>query len=112
MTVIEIIKKNEKLSSVKVSGHTGYNVSNLDIVCSAISSVIQTAGLGLKKYLGKKVKIVEDSRKPMYEITLEDLSEQEYSIAEIILETAILGLKDIASGYSKIIKVEEKSNVN
>lgn len=38
-----LYKKQEKnIISIRVSGHANYNVSGKDIVCAAVSSVVQT----------------------------------------------------------------------
>ena len=43
MTVIRIGKKNGKIVSVECDGHTGYGVEGEDVVCAALSSIVQTA---------------------------------------------------------------------
>ena len=47
MTAIIVEKANGKILSVEASGHTGYAESGEDIVCAALSAIIQTAALGL-----------------------------------------------------------------
>ena len=43
MTDVKITKKDGSIVSVVCDGHTGYGVEGEDIVCAALSSVVQTA---------------------------------------------------------------------
>lgn len=45
-------KHNGSIVSVECDGHTGYGVEGEDIVCSALSSIVQTAALGLMQVAG------------------------------------------------------------
>jgi len=44
MTKVRIQKHNGSIVSVECDGHTGYGVEGEDIVCSALSSIVQTQG--------------------------------------------------------------------
>ena len=47
MTKVTIVKKNFKIFSVECDGHTNYGEKGEDIVCASLSSIVQTAVLGL-----------------------------------------------------------------
>ena len=47
MTDITITRKDNSIVEVSASGHTGYGVSGEDIVCAGVSTLIQSALLGL-----------------------------------------------------------------
>ncbi|MBQ7307336.1 MAG: ribosomal-processing cysteine protease Prp, partial [Clostridia bacterium] len=105
-------KKNDKLKGIKVSGHTGFGEYGSDILCASISSIVQTAGLGLRELVSQKISMKIDPKIPLFEIILPDtLLTQQYLQAELILDTCILGLKDLQSGYPKNIKLEVKNDV-
>lgn len=111
MTTIKVRKNKGKFVSVEVSGHSDYSYAGNDIVCSAVSSVIQTAGLGLTQLVSKSIVVEINEKKPSYRILIKDnLSESEYSKADLILSTAILGLNDIALEYPKNLKMEVTNN--
>ena len=55
MTSITFFRKNGLFVAVEALGHTGYAEEGEDIVCSAVSSIIQTAVLGLMQAAGIKV---------------------------------------------------------
>ena len=107
MTIVKVKKQNSSIIQVECSGHSGYASEGEDIVCSAISSIVQTAGMGLRMYL--KLNVIEDidEKKGFYKISIpENLNSKDRHDADVILETMFLGLKDIESGYSKNLKVE------
>ena len=47
MTRVIIIKKNNEICEVECDGHTNYGEKGEDIVCASLSSIVQTAVLGL-----------------------------------------------------------------
>lgn len=107
MTKVKIIKKNNNIVCVEAIGHTNYKMSGEDIVCSALSSIIQTASLGLLTVVGVKAEIIRDDKKAYYKITLPNsLSKQEKHDANIVLNTMLAGVKDLVSGYSNFIELE------
>ena len=52
MTTVRFLRRGDKLSGVTCKGHTGYAEEGEDIVCAAVSSVVQTAVLGLMQLVG------------------------------------------------------------
>lgn len=112
MTTIKIFKTNGKLYGLSACGHTGFEEYGNDILCASISSIIQTAGLGIRELVTKDVNLICKEEPPKFEIILpKNLSESKYLQAELILNTCILGLLDLQSGYPKNIKVEVKNDV-
>lgn len=106
MTVITVKRRGGNIVSVNANGHTGYGAEGEDIVCAALSAVIQTAGLGLLHV----AKIPADIRteEGAYSITMPDKTDKSMMMrAESILETMMLGLKDLESGYPEYIKIKE-----
>ena len=47
MTKVVILKRNNKIFEVECDGHTNYGEKGEDIVCASLSSIVQTAVLGL-----------------------------------------------------------------
>ena len=52
MTTVRFTRKDGMLTGVTCTGHTGYAEQGEDIVCAAVSSVVQTAVLGLMQLVG------------------------------------------------------------
>ena len=49
MTVITVLKKHGRLVGFEAKGHSGYAEAGEDIVCAAVSAVMQTAVIGILK---------------------------------------------------------------
>lgn len=107
MTTVEIVRRNRHIESVVSDGHTDYGEEGEDIVCAALSSVIQTAALGLFRVAGiKDVAIDRNDKQARFAIRLGDLDEKDRAAADLILDTMLCGIADLHEGFSKFIKLE------
>ena len=108
MVTIKLVKKNGSIHSLEADGHCGYGVKGEDIVCAGVSSIMQTALLGLLQVAGIPVDFVVDDEKGYLKFTLPDnLSDKERHDAEVILSTMWLGISDLREGFSDFIELEE-----
>ncbi len=110
MINIKIIKKNSNLVDIEITGHSGYAESGKDIVCSAVSSIAQTLIIGLKQVLKLPAKCEIDEDIPLLSVSLNGLSQGEIKLAQTLMKTASLGLKEVRDGHAKYIKIKEISN--
>ena len=107
MTKVCIKKKGGKIVSVTCDGHTGYGCEGEDIVCAALSSIVQTAVLGLMGVAGINVKLTRDDKAGYLQADLPaELGERERHDADVILETMCMGIADLYEGYSDYIEWE------
>ncbi len=108
MTNIKITKNKEgKISKVVCDGHTNYGVSGEDIVCSAISSIVQTAVLGILCVVGVNLNLVRDEEKGFLSFEVpSNLTKEESHDIEVILSTMVCGISDLRQGYSDFIELE------
>ena len=95
------------ISCFDVSGHAGYAEPGKDIVCAAVSAVVQAAVLGLTDVIGLNVKYRQKNGNARC-IIPKRLNIEQREKAEIVLKTMVFGLKSIQSGYSEYISVLEK----
>ena len=109
MTTIIIKRQQNKIVQVECKGHSGYAAEGEDIVCAGISAITQTALLGLKDVAKVKVTYQLDEKTGylMFKI-VEDLDEMKRRECDAILETMLVGIKDMQDGFSKYITVEDK----
>ena len=109
MTKVTVTKVNNKIVSVECDGHTNYGVSGEDIVCSALSSIVQTAVLGVVAVAVVNAKVVRDERRGylLLEIPKSISSDQSHDV-EVILNTMLCGVSDLREGYSDFIELEVK----
>jgi len=109
MTIVKIKKRGNSIKSVQTMGHTGYAASGEDIVCAAVSSVIQTALLGLLQVAGINVLYERDDEDGYLMIELpDDITDQQAHDADVILSTMYMGIADLVESYSDYIKLEVK----
>lgn len=107
MTDIKIIKDANRVVRVECSGHTGYGEEGEDIVCAALSSLVQTALLGLLAVAKIKVDYHRDDKEGKLIFGLpENLSEGKKHDAAIILDTMLCGICDLREGFSDFINLE------
>jgi uncharacterized protein YsxB (DUF464 family) len=90
-------------------GHTKAAEKGEDIVCAGLSSVVQTALLGLMQVAGIQARFTRDDEEGILIVKLPDILEAgERHDADMILETMLCGVSDLADGFSKYIKLEVK----
>ena len=107
MTDVTITRKNNHIVSVYASGHTGYGEQGEDIVCAGISTLIQSALLGLLQVAQINVKYTVDEKRGSLRFTLpENLTDGERHDADVILNTMLCGLNDFYTEYSDYINLE------
>ncbi|MBQ3047580.1 MAG: ribosomal-processing cysteine protease Prp [Clostridia bacterium] len=108
MTNIKVTRNNNgQITKVVCDGHTNYGVSGEDIVCSALSSIVQTAVLGVLTvaFVDAKLKRNEDRGYLEFEIP-EGISEEQRHDVDVILNTMLCGISDLREGYSDFIELE------
>lgn len=91
------------IQGFKVKGHAGFANPGKDIVCSAVSAIVYTALGGLDELAGFK-NFTEKNGSIICFIP-EDLSAEQRTITNIILETMIIGLRQIEADYDEYIRV-------
>lgn len=112
MTNIKIFKNDGNIVCVQCLGHTGYKESGEDIVCAGVSSLVQTAVLGLLSVAKINVDLSRDDEAGYLKVKLPSvITEDENHDAQIILLTMLCGLSDLRESYSDYISLEVIENV-
>lgn len=108
MINIEIYNdKNNNIVKYKVYGHSGYAEQGKDIVCAAVSSICQSALLGIIEVL--KINAFFKTGEAYIECTLpNDIDKEDMEKASIILKTMLISLKQLQSQYRKHIQIVER----
>ena len=113
MTEVMFYKDGNNIVKVTCSGHTGYADYGSDIVCSALSSIVQSTALGLTQVVGVHLTIERNDKKGKYCMELpNNIGVEAMAKCQILLSTLLLSVKDLAEGYSEFIKLEERDYVN
>lgn len=94
------------IAELRVTGHANFAEHGEDIVCAGVSALVVSALIGLKRVAGHP----HDGRATagqMYCKLKPGGTPESVTKAQAILETTLLGLKDIAKDYHKFIRVQE-----
>ena len=109
MTTVVVRTESGKIRSVECDGHTGYGEEGEDIVCAALSSIVQTALLGLFGVAEINVQVTRSDADGYLKMVLpQNLDSIQADRAEVILRTMLLGIRDLHEGYSDFIELEVK----
>ena len=108
--MIDILVSRDSRGNIcrlKVEGHSGFDVAGQDIVCSAVSALVQTAAIGLTDVV--KVEPLYNQKSGLVDLTIPSgLDDDKFKGVGIVLETIFLGLKSIELGYSEYIRIRER----
>lgn len=103
MINISIKQKDKLIYLIEVKGHANYAEEGYDIICASVSSIVQTAVLGLVKVLFEKIEYTVEERDGYLKCKLDNPNDK----TEIILQTMKEGLKDIESQFPQYMKLME-----
>jgi len=106
MTKVTIIRQKKSIASVVCDGHTGYGVCGEDIVCASLSSIVQTALLGLMQVCGISVDYDRDDKNGYLSFSIGQLDTTLRQKADIVLDTMLCGLVDLYESYSDFIELQ------
>ena len=110
MTKVTVSKKNDKIFEVECDGHTNYGEKGEDIVCASLSSIVQTAVLGLLMIVMIELDMERDDEQGYLKFTLpEKLDETQEIQAAAILDTMLCGISDLYESFSDYIELEVKN---
>lgn len=109
MTVVTVCRSCGEIISIESKGHSGYAKHGNDIVCAAVSALMQALLVGVQEIRGKQSECNF--------IEYDSFFKLEWSvgiIAEIKLlsETIALSLKRIADAYPRNLKFTEVQVIN
>jgi uncharacterized protein YsxB (DUF464 family) len=107
MTEVQVRRAPDgTIQEIRVSGHTGYAEAGEDIVCAGISALVVTALIGLKR-VAQHPHEGKAASGYMYCKLKPGGTPESAAKAQVILETTVLGLRDIARDYHQYVRVTE-----
>ena len=110
MINVIVIKEKQTIKTIEATGHSGYAEEGSDIVCSAVSVLMETLANGLTEVVKAKAKVIVDENIPHLSVTLTEEDEEKCKYAQVLMQSTLLGIKGVANGFSKFIKIKEKQN--
>ena len=109
MTTVTFFYENDKVVKVSACGHSGNAESGKDIVCAAVSTLVQTAYLAIAD-ITPDVVYKRDDDNAEFEFSVKADCSVRHDV-DVILRALTVGLNDLEHGYPKHIKTEVKRNV-
>ncbi len=109
MTTVTFFCENDRIVKVTASGHCGQAESGKDIVCAAVSTLVQTAYLAIAD-ISPSVEYKRNDDRAEFEFSVKADCERRHDV-DVILRALTVGLNDLERGYPKFIKTEVKRNV-
>ena len=107
MVNVKFSTQQGKFVGVECIGHCDYVEDGEDIVCAALSSVVQTAVLGLMSVVGINIGYETNAETGYLKAILpKTLSKSDAHDADVILRTAYLGVSDLHETFSDYISLE------
>ena len=110
ITVNILMTSKDEIKGLKVNGHADFSEHGSDIVCSAVSALTQTALLGLMEVVKLDLKYCIKEGYLSFDMPLIEDEEKKLK-AYAIMDTMILGLRNIESNYSPYIRLIVKKEV-
>lgn len=92
-----------------MAGHSGYAGAGSDIVCAAVSAVVQTAIQGVERVAGCAARVTTGEALIEAEVSPPDPrhAAARWDQAQAILETMVMGLREIEDGRGRYVRVED-----
>ena len=110
MINITVIKSKQNIAIIEATGHSGYAEQGSDIVCSSISTLMTNLANGLTEVVKAEARVIVDENVPHLSVTLTEKDMEKCKCAQVLMQSTLLGLKGVADGFSKFIKIKEKQN--
>ena len=110
MINVIVIKEKQTIKTIEATGHSGYAEAGQDIVCSAVSTLMETLANGLIEVVKAQVEVKVDETIPHLSVTLTEADKEKCKHAQVLMNSTLLGIKGVAQEFSKFIKIKEKQN--
>ncbi len=109
MIKIEIFKKDNILKKLEAKGHAFFDKRGKDIVCAAISALLQNIYVGLSQIEDINLKYTaKDGALNLEILNLEVLKENEMEKINFLIDTTLSSIKAISSSYGTKIEIYNK----
>lgn len=105
MITVKFERQNGRVTSFEVSGHSGYAEEGADIVCASVSSVVWTTVNGITEILGIPAKVIQ--KEAFVSCTLPHLNNEVAEKADVLLQSMVMFIDNLASQYSDFISKSE-----
>lgn len=98
-----MIQITHKPGCITIEGHAGYAPYGQDIVCAAVSAIVQAFLLSAEELTADKIKAVQSPQGQIQSIQYRELSEG----AQLLMASFFVGIRMIADSYPCNLKLTE-----
>ena len=112
MTKVTVLYEGDQIARSTCAGHAGNAQAGENIVCAAVSILMQNCVNALEKVAGVQPATVADESQALISVEMPAAPPQSAHDAQIILRTTALGLSDIAREYPKMVKLHTLNGRN
>ena len=88
---------------ISIKGHAGYAPIGQDIVCAAVSALVQTFVASVGELTTDKIKVTTNEQGQINNIQYRNLSAQ----GQVLLSSFFVGIRMIADAYPNNVKLTE-----
>ena len=88
---------------ITINGHAGYAAIGRDIVCAAVSALVQTFIVSVEELTADKIEVLYNKQGQVQTIQYKRLSER----AQVLLDAFFVGIRMIANTYPSNLKLSE-----
>lgn len=107
MIIIRIKRKDGQITAFTVSGHAGLAPKGEDIVCAAVSALVQTFYFSLQRLL--HLHVTADVRDGYFHLSLPaNLAAETQAKVTLLAENMLIGLDEINISYPGFLQVSEE----
>lgn len=104
ITIGLFLNEAQKIMSFTVKGHAGYAESGADIVCAAVTTAVMTAVNGLTDVARISADVSAEEGFVSCRLP-ETLSNAERHDADLLLDSMLLTLENLAAQYAAYVKI-------
>ena len=100
---MSLIAINHQEGCITIEGHAGYAPHGQDIVCAAVSALVQTFIASVEELTTDEIKAIRNEQGQIQSIQYRELTEG----AQLLLASFFVGIRMIADAYPSNLKLTE-----
>ena len=107
MTRCEFFTENDRITGFSISGHSGFEDAGKDIVCAAVSAVVEMAEITINDVCGAKAKTRVKEDQARVTLTLPVSCDEEETVQAVLagMMVTLCNLRDDYPDYIEVMEV-------
>ncbi len=103
MISVSIVKKNNIINSIHCNGHSGYDVTGKDIVCSSFSTMIITTINAILEFDKNAISYTDSNNLKIINIKKDNITNK-------LLDNLVNMIYELKNNYDKNINIKEENH--